>query len=612
MNMDFIQALKSSVLWRSVRILPRRDRLKIPYILLVQVILGLLDLLGVAIIGIVGALAVTSVSSGQTGTRVTQTLNSIGLENLTIQSQVIVLGIASASILILKTLASAYLVRRITFFLARRGAIISGELTRHLFSANSEIIRRRSPQENLFALTNGIVTISVGILATSITMLADIFLLIVLLIGLAVVDVFAAAITFLIFGIVGFGLYKSMHIKARSLGQENAIQSMESNQTILEALSSYREILVRNRREFYASKIFKQRLVLAEVAAGLANMPNVSKYAIEITIVIGALVMSAIQFITKDAIHAVAILSIFLAASGRIAPAVLRIQQSAVQIRSNSGSAEPSFKLIEELRNIEPFKVAVGRLDFNHFSFSPTISMSNVSFRFLNNDIVTLNDLNIHAEQGEMIAIVGPSGAGKSTLVDVLLGILECQVGEIKISGTSPAQAIEKWAGAISYLPQDVQMSIGTIKNNVGFGFDNHEIDVSRVWRALEAAQLKEYVMSLPDGLETNVTERGENFSGGQRQRFGIARAMYTNPKLLILDEATSALDAEIEAEFSAVLQKLKGQVTVVMIAHRLSSILGADRIYYLENGRIIGSGAFEELRATIPNFARQASLMGL
>jgi ABC-type multidrug transport system fused ATPase/permease subunit len=155
-------------------------------------------------------------------------------------------------------------------------------------------------------------------------------------------------------------------------------------------------------------------------------------------------------------------------------------------------------------------------------------------------------------------------------------------------------------------------MSIGTIKNNVGFGFEEKEIEESLVWRALEIAQLKDFVMSLPDRLETKVTERGENFSGGQRQRFGIARAMYTNPKLLILDEATSALDAETEADFSDALRKLKGKVTVVMIAHRLSSILGSDRIYYLEEGRIIGAGTFEELRARIPNFARQASLMGL
>jgi ABC-type multidrug transport system fused ATPase/permease subunit len=610
--MDFTQTLKSSVLWQSIRLLPRRDRIKIPYLLLVQVTLGLLDLLGVAIIGIVGALAVSSVSSGQNGTRVMQVLNVIGLQNLTIQKQVTILGLSASFILIFKTLVSGYLVRKMTFFLARRGAIMSEELTRRLFSANSEIIRRRSPQENLFALTAGVVSISIGILATSITLLADALLLIILLVGLAVVDIFAAVITFLLFGIVGFGLYKSMHLKARNLGHASAVQNMESNQIILEALSSYREILVRNRREFYASKISGQRLEIANISAGLVNMPNISKYAIEIAIVVGALVMSAIQFLTKDAVHAVAILSIFLAASGRIAPAILRIQQGAIYIRSNSGSADSSFKLIEELKNIVPFKAVGEPMDFNHLSFSPTISMNNVSFTFLDNEKATLNDLNIVVREGEMVAIVGPSGAGKSTLVDVLLGILECQVGEIKISGISPAQAIGTWAGAISYLPQDVQMSIGTIKNNVGFGFNDEEIDVSRVWRALELAQLKDYVMSLPDGVETNVTERGENFSGGQRQRFGIARAMYTNPKLLILDEATSSLDAETEADLSSALRKLKGQVTVVMIAHRLSSILGADRIYYLEDGRIIGTGNFEELKATIPSFARQASLMGL
>jgi ABC-type multidrug transport system fused ATPase/permease subunit len=612
LDMSLILYLQTSVLWKSIGILSRRDRFKIPFVLLIQIILGLLDLLGVAIIGIVGALAVTSVSSGQTGIRVSQFLEFLGIENLTIQSQVIVLGLSAALILVLKTLASGYLVRRTTFFLARRGAVMSGELTRRLFSANSEFIKKRSPQENLFALTTGIVTISIGILATSITLLADVFLLIILLFGLAVVDFYASLITFCMFAIVGVGLYRAMHLKAKSYGSDNAIQAMENNQTILEVLGSYREILVRNRREFYASKISKQRLEIANINASLANMPNVSKYAIEITLVLGALVMSAIQFLTKDAVHAVGILSVFLAGSSRIAPAVLRIQQSAIQIRSNSGSAGTSLKMIDELREVEPFNQIRKTIDFEHTSFTPEVRMNHVSFTFVGNNSPTLNDLNISVEVGEMIAIVGPSGAGKSTLVDVLLGILECQSGEIRISGSTPAQAIDRWAGGISYLPQDVYMSIGTIKNNVGFGFEEKEIEESLVWRALEIAQLKDFVMSLPDRLETKVTERGENFSGGQRQRFGIARAMYTNPKLLILDEATSALDAETEADFSDALRKLKGKVTVVMIAHRLSSILGSDRIYYLEEGRIIGAGTFEELRARIPNFARQASLMGL
>ncbi len=604
--------LKETIFWKSLNILPASDRKRIPIIFLTQVFLALIDLVGVAIIGVVGALAVSGVSSGTPGNRVSKVLRLFGLNDLSLQQQVAVLGLSAAALLIFKTLISAWLVRRTTYFLARRGAVISGELVKKLFNSNSEFIKRRSPQENLFALTTGVVTISVGILAPSIAIFADSVLLIILFSGLIAVDFFTAMLTLALFGASGILLYKSMHKQAKELGIKNAEISIISNQSILEGLSSFREITVRHRKGFYASKITDHRLKFADISAGLANMANVSKYAIEATLVIGALAISAFAFATQDAVYAVGILSVFMAASSRIAPAILRLQQGAIQIRGNAGSATLSLEMIRELSSIEPLNETRKPVDFEHLGFVPKIKITEIGFRFESDLYPTLNQISMQVNPGEMIAIVGPSGAGKSTLIDAVLGILKVNSGLIEISGCSPEEAISNWPGAIAYLPQDVFLNLGTLRSNIAFGYDENEIDDDRVAFAIEMAQLTDFVFNLPDGVETKVAERGENFSGGQKQRIGIARALYTNPKIVILDEATSALDGETEATISSSLLRLKGSTTIIMIAHRLSSVMNADKIYYLESGQIKATGTFEEVKKQNPEFARQAKLMGL
>lgn len=604
--------VQKNVIWKSFQVFPKTDRRILPLVFTAQLLLSLMDLLGVAIIGFVGALAVNGIKSSAPGERVSAVLEFARLQNLTLQQQVSFLGIFAALILIFKTFTSATLIRKITFYLSRRGALISSELTHKLLSSDTEVIKSRSPQENLFALTTGVVTISIGIVATTIGIVADIFLLLVLFLGLTLVDYKMALITVCIFGLTAILLYKYMHNRAKKYGQTNASVGIASNQTILEAFYLFREVFVRNQQSYYIQKISEQRMAIANVSAGLANMPNLSKYAIEITLVIGAVVMSAIQFLTQDAVHAIGILSIFLAASSRIAPAVLRIQQGAIQIRGHSGTVEQTFSLIDELKNVESIELISNANTFLHEGFVPKVELKDVGFKYKNSDTETLSDINFSVRHGETVAIVGPSGAGKSTLVDVILGILKPQIGSASIAEISPQDAIRNWPGAISYLPQDVFLTVGTIQSNIAFGFDERAINTSYLDNAIKIAQLKSILQSFPLGIKTSVNDRGDNFSGGQKQRIGIARALYTNPKLIIFDEATSALDSETENAFTQALLELRGKVTVIMIAHRLSSVIQTDRIYYMEEGKILASGTFEELKSKVPNFAKQAEYMGL
>jgi ABC-type multidrug transport system fused ATPase/permease subunit len=403
-----------------------------------------------------------------------------------------------------------------------------------------------------------------------------------------------------------------MHERASRLGNIQAELGISANEKTFEVITSYREIVVQNRRNYYARVIGEQRKNLANVQAELAFMPNVSKYVMEIAMVIGAILLSAFQFLSQNASHAVAVLSVFLAASTRIAPSLLRIQQNLIQVKSNMGSAAPTLDLIELLKDSPGSQGVIDKVETEHLGFCSSIKAEGVSFSYPGTSVPVIENLSLDVEPGEVIALVGPSGAGKTTLMDLMLGVLEPSSGKVSISGDTPLSTFAKWPGAVSYVPQDIMISNGSFKENVSMGYPKEIAPDNLVWEALKIAQLDEFVRTQPLQLDQPVGDRGSSISGGQRQRLGIARAMFTKPKMLLLDEATSALDGTTEAEISESIQAMKGSVTVVMIAHRLSTVKNADKIYYLEGGKMIASGNFDELRTKVPDFNTQALLMGL
>jgi ABC-type multidrug transport system fused ATPase/permease subunit len=234
-----------------------------------------------------------------------------------------------------------------------------------------------------------------------------------------------------------------------------------------------------------------------------------------------------------------------------------------------------------------------------------------VNFTYPGGKEKVLNNLNLEIHAGEFIGIVGPSGSGKTTLVDVLLGIIHPNFGKVEISGATPSQVVETWPGAIAYVPQETSIINGSIKENICLGYSDSEVPDDDVMELLRAVELEEF-LETPEGIHGSVGERGSKLSGGQKQRIGLARALFTRPKLLVLDEATSALDATTERKLTDYLNSLKGSLTMVVIAHRLSTVKDADRVIYLSQGKIRGIGTFEELRSRIPELESQAKAMGL
>ena len=601
-----------TVVSRSTKVLSAKDQKKIFGVVLLQISMAVLDLIGVAIFGILGALAVSGIKSQQPGDRVSKVIDFFGLQSISFQNQAALLALISAVILVSRTCLSIYFTRKTLFFLSRRGAYISSALISRLLSQSLIKIQEKTIQQTLYTTTEGVRIITLGILGQAVVLVADIAILVVIGVGLFFVDASIAITSFLIFGGVSLYLYRAMHKSARLLGIKEADLSIRSSEKIVEVLSSYREAVIKNRRDYYSREIGKMRYELADTLASASFLPNVSKYVIEATLVIGGLLISGVQFALYDASRAVATLAVFLAAGSRIAPAILRVQQGLILIRNSIGAAGPTLDLIESLGIEEKRESVNDVIDYEHKGFVPSIEVDSISYKYPSGHSKVLSDLSFQIKPGQSLAIVGPSGAGKSTLTDILLGIFSPDTGEIKISGTTPQLAVHKWSGAISYVPQDVNITNGTIRENVSMGYLPEFVSDERVWECLKIAHLDSFVNSLPDKLNTKVGERGTKISGGQRQRLGIARAMFTNPKLLVLDEATSSLDGKTESDISDSITALKGTVTVILIAHRLSTVVNADHILYINQGKILARGTFEEVRRIVPDFDHQAGLIGI
>ena len=587
----------------------KKDKKKLFVVALSQVFLAILDLIGVALLGVIGALSVYGIQSKSPGSRINQVLELINLDQLGFQRQVALLGGITALVLIFKTVISIYLGRKTLLFVSNRGAIISSNIIKDLFSKSIIDINKYTNQSIIYSATTGVENLTTRVVGSSLMIFSDAVLLFVLFIGLLFVNTSISISIFAIFSLVGLGLNKYMKVSSYKLGTAEANLGVQSNEKILEGLNSYREITVKNRRFFYVSLISDHRMSLANVIAKRNFMPNLSKYVFEVALIVGSFIIAGIQFALYNSSQAIASLAIFLAASTRIAPAILRIQQGYIYLKIGLGTVEQTISMINFAKTGRHDTLSISETDFTYENFNPEVIIKNLNFTYTENPNFAISNLNLKVNSGMQLAITGPSGAGKSTLVDLILGVYPNNSDAIKISGLTPLSTFNKWPGAVAYVPQNIVIMNGTVRENVSQGYSKEIATDHRIWKALEIAHLDLFVKTLPNGLDTQVGERGSLLSGGQRQRLGIARALFTSPKLLILDEATSALDGETEAAISQTIRDLKGKCTVILIAHRMSTVINADKVIFMENGQISAEGTFDEVRKISPKFEHQVKL---
>jgi len=607
----FDKALVGEVLILS-RVLAERDKIKLYIVTIFQVGLSILDLIGVSLIGIIGALTINGVRSQGPSGKVGQVLSFLRLDSFTFQSQTIILVLLAVLLLVLRTCLSVIITRKTLFFLSRRSAEISSRLISQVMAQPLSTLNQFSSQHIHYTLTSGANALTIGVFGSIVSVASDSALILVLGLGIAIIDPLTALLTISIFGTVLAYMYLLTNRRTKEISQRYSEIYIKDSEILLELIGGYREAFIRNRRGYFVDKAKKVKWEIAGYSAELAWMPNISKYVVEITFTLGTVLVAGLQFMANDSARAAGSLALFLAAGTRITPALLRVQQNLVSINGNIVRAKPTVDLFASTDPNFKLPEYVSQIDTDHIGFSPIIEISDLTFSYPSAEKETLKCLNLSINPGETVAIVGPSGGGKSTLIDLILGIYLPSAGTIKLSGHAPAESITKWPGAIGYVPQEVVLISGSISENISSGFETSEISIGLVEDALKLAQLYDFVVSLPLGLDTAVGERGGRLSGGQRQRIGIARAMFTKPQLLVLDEATSSLDGQTESEISEAIQGLKGKVTLILIAHRLSTIQKADRVVYLQAGKIIAQGSFSEVRKAVPDFDKQASLMGL
>ena len=607
--------LRESSLYEIWVLLNKRDRMVLKIVILAQVFLSVLDLVGVALIGVIGALSIYGIQSQDSGNFAREVTQFIQIENLTFQNQVLVLSLITISILLTKTAASLWITRRSLRFVSRRGAHLSGLLLRKLLNRPATEINFYSQQELIYSATVGVQNLTTGVIGISVSTLADLSLLIILTIGLSVYDPILALTTFTLFISVGAFLSFYLRHKAFKIGSIETKSHVQSNEVVSEVLNTFREAVVRDTRENYVQDFEVLRLKVAAALAKRTFMPFASKYVMEVSMIGGAFFIAGVQFALYDSKTATAGLAIFFGASSRIAPAILRIQQGTTQIRAYLGQSQMTLELLrtkESSHNYSNNNLRLRQPNFESVGFLPEITVKNLSYKYSPDAIFSLKISGFTIKPNQHIAIVGESGSGKTTLVDLILGILEPSSGDVRISGIAPTLAFRKWPGAVGYVPQDTVIASGSILQNVALGYDSETTDISRVRQCLSLAGLNEFTSEDEGGIYLQTGGLGHKLSGGQKQRIGIARALYTNPKLLVMDEATSSLDSLTEFDITQALAGLKRKLTLVTIAHRLSTVQAADVVLYMQNGEVLASGLFEEVREKVKAFDLQANLLGL
>jgi len=563
----------------SFKVLPLATKRRLLVVSIVQGVLSILDLVALILVGSLGSLAVTGIQSSKPASSNTPILSIFGLNGASFQKQVAILGSVTAVLLIIKTLSSAYLNYRIFFFMSTVSAQISSNLMSRYVNMTFLDIKKRSSQETLQALTHGVSAISNGIVGNFVSLVGDLFLLFVMVLGVSTIDPKIGFFTLFFFGGSALTTYRFTARASTKIASSLLFENIASNNLVLTVNRLFREIATRGMLGMYANQIRNSRFRISKLESNQAFVPFITKYIMELTLIVGGLLLTAIQFATENAAEAISGIAVFILASSRISPAILRFQQAFLQVRAAVSGSSITFSILEELKGRSEILSNEVRFEVNHGGFVPEIHFESTLFTYPGSKKTIFKDLSMHIGSGEIISIVGPSGSGKTSFADLILGQLTPQRGHVLVSGLPPKSAQLKYPGAIAYVPQEIYLFEGTIKENILLGFSEHEVDENYIWDALKRAELAEWVNSQDERLDHRVFENGSNISGGQRQRLGLARALLTKPKLLILDESTSSLDKNTEIEIAKTIAKLKGQATVISIAHRPAMIKISSRV---------------------------------
>jgi ATP-binding cassette subfamily C protein len=418
-----------------------------------------------------------------------------------------------------------------------------------------------------------------------------------------------ALVTLLYLGGIGALLYFWVSRKSIQAGRVNRDYSLRVAALMTEMVGALKEITLRDKFGEVAAVIRDNRRRSTRARANINFLGALPRFVIDSALVGGFLLVGGVSYVVSGADGAINAVALFAVAGFRMVPSLTGFQGVVTTATSNAAHVSAVLADIEMAKTYTTRAEELGRQTLP--ARVESISLDHVTFTYPDRSTPAVRDVSLSIRLGTSVALVGASGSGKSTLVDLMLGLIVPQQGTIFVGEAPLPEVLGAWRRRVGYVPQDVAIFDGTIAQNVALSW-GEDIDMDKVRDALARAQLLDAVLERPGGLDSKVGERGLALSGGQRQRLGIARALFADPLVLVMDEATSALDTKTESDVTAALRALRGEVTLVAVAHRLATIRHADQVCFMSEGRVVATGSFDDLVRDVPEFAVQASLAGL
>lgn len=446
---------------------------------------------------------------------------------------------------------------------------------------------QRNTAELLRNVTREVDLVFGNVLTPSIVLVTEVLVACAIVTLLVVIDPMSSVAAIALIGASGALFYRSIRSKTETLGSEQQLRRADMIKWVNQGLGGIKETKVLGRERFFVGAYAVNSVAFARAAKYLATVSQLPRFVFE-TFVVGAIAGFSVLTLLRgeETNRVLSVLALFAAAGLRLMPSMGRIVASVTNIKYHRSAVTAVHGDLDVLEQSRTDRGGAGAAA-ERFEFEREIELRDVSYGYPGARGESLSGVSLKISKGSSIAFFGPSGSGKTTLVDVILGLLQPREGLVLVDGRDIYANIAAWQRQIGYIPQTIYLSDDTIRRNVAFGQFDPEIDEGRVWVALRQAQLEEFVLGLRDGLETLVGERGVRLSGGQRQRVGIARALYHDPELLILDEATASLDIDTENEIARAIEHLSKRKTLVIIAHRPSTIEKCDIRFEVRAGGV-------------------------
>jgi ATP-binding cassette, subfamily B, bacterial PglK len=607
-----MKTFEKSLLDRIIRLLPNGTPRRLSLMLGFQIMASLLDVVALLLIGFLSKSGLDYIQGINEKLAFPILDSNFNLfAELEFEQKFAVLGITAISLLALRTFISIWGNKKILFYLGNQSGYASSVILRRLFESKPSYVLNKNSQEVLYNVTNGIDTLVLSYLGSLVLVISETILLLMVIVSLLIIQPITGLCALIIFGSASYFIHNSSSRNIKKKSEESADLAISINQQLLDSLRVYRELLLRGKISQAAKQIQTLRNEFLTLRAEIMFLPIYSKFLFEFVLILGSAIVATVQLLFSDANTAIASVVVFLSASSRILPSVVRIQGCLLSMKQSEGAGKLTIQQVEEMNrnfNVAEKPSSAQIIENRDASF---IEIKEVSFAYPESNLFQLSDINIQISKGQFVAIVGESGAGKSTLADIILGIQEPTRGEVYIRGSSPKEFISKFPGQLAYVPQDISIIEGDVSKNLTLIQEEISFDTDAK-NSLTKAALWEDIAELPKGINTFVGERGMKLSGGQRQRIGIARALFTRPQLIIFDEATSSLDPLTEKVVTDAIYDREAGLTLIVIAHRLSTVKNADLVLYLEKGKLIASGSFDDVRNRAPRFDEQAKLVNL